>query len=43
MFWNRMSQKIKDDKTFTINERKLYEYYRGEKLSDSNKFITGEL
>ena len=42
-FWNRISENIKDDKKFKINNRKLFEYYRGEKITDNNRFITGEI
>ena len=42
-FWNIVGESIKDDKKIEINQRKLIEYYRGEKITDANRFITGDL
>ena len=42
-FWKIVSESIKDDKKIEINQRKLFEYYRGEKITDANRFITGDL
>lgn len=41
-FWNMVSETIKDDKKIEINKRKLFEYYRGEEITDANRFITGD-
>lgn len=42
-FWNIVSASINEDKKIEINQRKLLEYYRGEKITDTNRFITGDL
>jgi hypothetical protein len=42
-FWNIVSESINEDKKIEINQRRLLGYYRGEEITDANRFITGDL
>jgi hypothetical protein len=41
-FWNIVSESINEDKKIEINQRRLLGYYRGEEITDANRFITGD-